>query len=227
MLSPRHRSARAGFTLIEIVIAVSILSILVGAAIPLTSKIVNSTSRRATLSELTGLSAAAEEYFTDTGVLPGQVGDLLVDPPVTGWTGPYVGGVTTDRLTGSSSFEVDGWSRAYTVAVAGDLWTCTSSGGDATFGTPDDIAVVLDVTGIRRRVSLERLSVINGAITRYNADWAATEPLPADYATCFARLVARGYLPNVNTYQLDGWGDGFTCDPPVTLPVVRATSPNL
>lgn len=227
MQLPFNRSGRAGFTLIEIVIAVSILAILVGAAIPLTSKIVNSTARRATLSELTGLSSAAEEYFTDTGVLPAGVGDLLVDPPVAGWTGPYLGGVTTDRITGATSFEVDGWSRAYNVSVSGDVWTCTSSGGDATFATADDLVVVLDVTGVRRRVSLERLAVINVAITRYNADWGSTDPLPADYASCFTRLVARGYLPNVNTYQLDGWGAGFTADPPATLPVVRATSPNL
>lgn len=227
MQPPRQRSARSGFTLIEIVIAVSILTILVGAAIPLTSKIVNSTARRATLSELTGLSAAVEEYFTDTGVLPARVGDLLVDPGVAGWTGPYVGGVTTDQISGTTSFEVDGWSRAYTVAVNGDQWTCTSSAGDATLGTADDLAVVLDVTGIRRRVSLERLAVINVAITRYNADWGSTEPLPADYASIFSRLVARSYLPNVSTYQLDGWGNAFTADPPATLPVVRATSGNL
>lgn len=227
MLIQRSRSSRAGFSLIEMVVAVTILTILVGAAIPLTSKIVNSTARRATISELIGLSDAAREYFEDTGALPQSIGDLLVDPSINGWTGPYLGGVTTDRLTGSSSFEVDGWSRPYSVTIAGDVWTCTSSAGDAAAGTADDIDVTLDVTGVRRQVSQDRLAVINVAINRYNADWGSSEPLPADWNLAFSRLVARGYLPNTNVYQLDGWGDTFTADPAGVLPVVRATSANL
>lgn len=223
----RSQSRRSGFTLIEMVIAVTILTILAGAAIPLTSTIINSTARRATLSEIEGLASAAREYFEDTGALPPTIGDMLVDPGINGWTGPYLGGVTTDRLTGATSFEVDSWSRPYTVTITGDVWNCRSSGGDATAGTDDDIDINLDVTGVRRQVSLDRLATINVAINRYNADWGSTEPLSSDWNLAFNSLVVRGYLPNSTVYQLDGWGDTFSADPPGALPVVRATSPNL
>ena len=93
----RPRSTpRAGFTLIEMIVVIAIMSIIVGAAIPVTSKALTYTARKETRSELQGLADASTEYFRDTLAKPAQVADLLVDPSVSGWSGPYLPGVVAD-----------------------------------------------------------------------------------------------------------------------------------
>ena len=227
MLQHTKRSRQAGFSLIEMIIAITIMTIIAGAALPLASSMINSAATKATKAELEGLAEATTHYFSDTGALPGAIVDMLVDPSVAGWSGPYLGGITTDVISGSTSFEVDGWSRVYSVQVSGDVWTATSAGRDASLGTADDIDVVLNVSYIRRRVTLERLATINSAITRYNSAFAASDPLPVGWSGAFAKLTSRGFLPASSAYQLDGWGDSFVEDPSGATPVVRANSIHL
>lgn len=219
---------RAGFTLLEIIVVVTVLSILAGVAVPVARKAISNAARKATREELDVLANAAIEYCRDTNNIPLAIVDLERDPNRTdskGWAGPYVEGALAASPT-QSGYQVDGWSRAYQ-AVRNTKFTLTSAGDDATFGTSDDLAVVVDFTNVRREKTLEKLKTINQAITLYNATWQQSAPLNKNYSTALNQLVARGYLPDRATFLSDAWGRRFTGDPVNKAPMVKARSPSI
>ncbi|MFT7669175.1 MAG: general secretion pathway protein G [Planctomycetota bacterium] len=220
------KNCRAGFTLLEMIIVVSIMAIVAGAAIPLASAALKSKARRATVTELQGLQEAAEEYFRDTDALPTSVASMEQNPVITGWTGPYLAAFSLDRNSGLSQYAVDAWSQPYKFKVNGSLLTITSAGVGGAFGDGNDHEIILDVTRIRREKSLETLKIVNQAIQLYNAAWLSTDPLPASYPNLLSKLVARGYLPSTAPFSVDGWGSALVVDPPLLTPAVMVTSSN-
>jgi general secretion pathway protein G len=224
--SRNFRGARDGFTLLEMIIVISIMAIVAGAAIPLASAAINSKARRATLEELQGLQQAATEFFRDTGVLPTSTSAMEQNPPLAGWTGPYLLAFSIDQNSGLSQYAVDAWSQAYKFVASGSLLTITSPGQGGTFGDGNDLAITLDVTPIRREQTLETMKIVNQAIQLYNAVWLSTDPLPASYSSLLSKLVSRGYLPSAPPFSTDGWGDAFVVDPPSLTPAVKVTSSN-
>lgn len=224
MKTPPLRCARSsGFSLIEMIVVIAIMSILVGAAIPVTEKVIAYKSRKATREELEFLSLASAEFFRDTNRLPSSIEELIVDPGDRAWSGPYISGVLTDQITGLTSYQVDAWSRAYEIDVSGDVLTITSGGEDLAIGGTD-IDVQLDVTWIRREKTLEQLKLINQAITLYNGQFQTTSPLPARWTTALDMLVNRGFLPATSGFVKDAWGDEFVADPEGKSPLVRVVS---
>lgn len=221
---PRVRR-RAGFTILELVIVMSLMAMLVGAALPVTGAILRSKGRRATRVEMELLAEAATAFFTDTGQLPADPDELLADSGDAGWAGPYVLGAVEEVFGGQSGYAVDAWGNAYGFTRAGDVLTITSGGADGAIGAgDDDLERVLDVTPVRRALTQERLRVINNAIAHWNAVHLADDPLPVSYATTYARLVGAGLLPDDPDFRTDAWGADYVADPPAS-PVVRVTSP--
>lgn len=226
-----RRATSAGFTLLEMIIAVTIMAVLAAAAIPVTSTVVAYHMRKATRAELSVLSEACGEYFRDTGRLPATIADLIDPLPgnapparAAGWAGPYLPGETVDPISQLSGYEVDAWSRAYVLRANGDLLALQSAGDDAVPGNEDDLTIELNVTWIRREETLERLRVVNQAIVLYNGQYQLTNPLPADYTAINQKLVSKGFLPSSTDYLTDAWGDAFVEDPRGSVPVVRVQS---
>lgn len=219
---------RAGFTLLELIIAISIMAIIAGAAVPVATMAINSKKTRATAEELEALQLASAEYFRDTVSLPTSISNLETDPGgVTGWNGPYLQRFSIDPLSGLSQYSVDAFSQAYRVAVAGSVLTISSAGLGGTHGDANDISVSLDVTPIRREKTLRQVNLINSLIVKYNEVYIDSDPLPAVYSDLLQKLVDRDYLPATTGFETDGWGDAFTPDPAMLTPVVRITSTNL
>lgn len=216
--------ARAAFTLFELVIVVSILAILAGAAVPMAGRFLLSKARAATRAELDDLAAAAQRHFEDTWTFPASVDDLVVDPGTPGWCGPYVSTIAADPWNGATEVTVDAWARPYRLrTTSASVLELTSAGEDGTFGDASDLTVELDVTSVRRQRTRERLATLNAAIARYNVVYPDA-PLPADQAGRVDALVAAGLLPAASPYLADGWGDTYVADPPGASPVVAVTS---
>jgi prepilin-type N-terminal cleavage/methylation domain-containing protein len=223
----RGPRGRRGFTLLELIIAVSILTVLVGAAVPVTSKVLTHRARKATTEQIHHLSIAAGAFFRDVGRLPDNIRELLIDPgsaSAPGWSGPYLPGVVADQLTGLTGYEVDAWSRTYRMQSSQSRLVIQSRGEDSVWNSGDDILIELDVTPIRRELTLERLRILNHAVALYNQLYQVTEPLPANYPVVYRALVSRGLLPQDDDFLYDGWGQTFVADPPGQAPVVRLTS---
>ena len=99
---------RAGFSLIEIVVAISIISILAAVMVPVVSGIMDDARVATVKSDLAVIKKAYLEYFTDTGRWPGNDGNYwdrntFNDPldsdnyllysdtrNTNGWDGPYL-----------------------------------------------------------------------------------------------------------------------------------------
>lgn len=226
------RTARAGFSLIEVVIVMTILTIMAGVVVPVASRAIDREAKKQTLNEMRGLDAAVREYFRDTGALPTGAASLIVDDALAGWSGPYVTGGIRLASGSGTDFDEDGWGVAYALDVTGDVWTLRSAGPNRTMNDTDDLILEVDVTAERRDLTIERLQVINLAIRLYNDDWlspplpATPDPLSLSWPTAFTQLVTRGYLPNSAEYQSDGWGADFQAVGGST-PVVSVTSLNL
>ena len=223
----RRTHSKSGFSLIEMVVVVAIMMVIAGAAVPITTKVLTYKARQATKTEIQYLSGASAEFFKDTRRLPTDIAELLVDPGDAGWSGPYMPGVVTDQITGLTGYQVDAWSRAYSVGATGDVLTITSSGEDATTGTETDIAIDLDVTYLRREGTLAQLETINRAVSQYNDQFLSSAPLSTSWSTAVNTLVTSGFLPTSDGYSEDWWGAEFVADPPGVNPVVRIKSPTL
>ena len=221
-------SRSSAFTLLEIVIAVAVLAILAGAAVPVASKAFLSKARRGTRVELEELAESAAEFFRDTRTLPDDALDLMADPGVTGWTGPYVATQADASFHGMTDYDLDAWGRPYAFTrLDASRLELASAGQDGQLGTSSDLTVVLDVTPIRRELTLEQLATINQAITQYNRERLPDRPLSTSYASIVSSLVQAGLLPSAVPYRTDAWGDTFVPSPPGRSPVVRVDSIHL
>ncbi len=221
----RTLSGRAGFSLLELIVVMAVISMLVGVSVPMTSTLLRSKARAAAYDEMSILGKAAEEHFRDTGSLPTSVNDLEVSSGA-GWAGPYLTGTIDDRRTGLSGYRVDPWSNDYDWDVSGDVLTLTSSGSDGSMGTSRDIELEIDVTAIRRELTIRQLDQLRIVINAYNGLYLATDPLPADWATIVSKLTSAGLLPSSSGLTADAWGDDFVPDP-LVAPVLNVTSANL
>jgi general secretion pathway protein G len=127
-----------GFTLIEILLVLSILGVIAGLAVPRLLERQKYANVDATALAIKGLEQALKLYAIDhLGDLPGtQQGlQVLVSPPAgkgSRWRGPYLDGVPKDA-----------WGRPFNYAFPGKrkpgTYDIISAGADGSFGTGDDV----------------------------------------------------------------------------------------
>lgn len=169
-----QRRATAGFTLIEIVIIIAVLTILATAITPAILQQVMDTKIESTRKEAKALYEAIAGrpdvpgsfgFVGDMGRLPATFEELVRPRPGTllysttntrgvgmGWKGPYinVGDSQDDYLT-------DAFNRPYTGASTGQV---RSAGPDGVVGNEDDIVYppAAPVVGARVLVTLKRMA---------------------------------------------------------------------
>jgi general secretion pathway protein G len=134
-LSTQKNRKRRGFTLVEILLVVTIIGILAALVIPnIVGKSDEARRKKAFADVNGGLKTALGMYEVDTGRYPGSLNDLFVQPSdVRGWKGPYVDGQLPE----------DPWGHPYVYIYPGrkntsgyDLYSVGMDGQD---GTQDDI----------------------------------------------------------------------------------------
>jgi len=236
---PRALGTR-GFTLIELIVVIAILSIMAGAVLPVASRVVDRAARKNTRAELVALADATLEYARDTLRLPAQIADLERRPSrgLSGWSGPYLARSMTDARNGAPGWEVDGWSRPYVVepfehgvrylslgrdGVRDEVGASDGSGGDPGDGPGDDIVVALDIRPVLREQTLATVAIVNRALDAFHGS-ARAEPLPADVRGALRALVREGLLPEAERFSRDAWGQALVADPPDRVPLVRVWS---
>jgi general secretion pathway protein G len=106
----KRAAARAGFTLIEVLLVVAILGILAGVVV------VNFTGKQqkaqisACRASISAICTAVDMYEVDTGRLPPGLNALVSDDGSPNWNGPYVRG----------GLPVDPWGREFGYSTRGE-----------------------------------------------------------------------------------------------------------
>lgn len=149
-----HGQGAAGFSLMEILVALVLLSILAGATAPLAVQHARTQRLRTTLDRMGRIvegmvgdpTRSGHGYVGDLGALPANLADLntrgaqpllVVDPNDgvgAGYNGPYV-----PQTGAAGAAFVDAWGSAF--AYVAGVAQVSSAGPDRQFGTADDLLV--------------------------------------------------------------------------------------
>lgn len=122
------RSMRAGFTLIEILVAVAIIGILGSVAIVNVIDNIESARQTAAKEACGNFENAALTYSMKHGKLPKELKDLVVAK-----------GDELPAMKGGKGALKDPWGNEYKYEKKGKAYSVTSAGPDGQFGTDDDI----------------------------------------------------------------------------------------
>ena len=180
-----RRPATAGFTLIEVVVVLSVVLILVGAATPMTRLFVDQGRREAVRADLRVLSEALQDFYHDNGAMPASL-------TATGFYAVYFSPGVDDTVV------LDSWGGnveyVYALTTDPDVATVRSRGpnGVDDGGTGDDIELVVPGsapggkrTRARMRVIVEALADFLEAGGTLTGTWStdrAAMGLGAEYA---------------------------------------------
>ncbi len=196
MSSPHHRSTRAGFTLIEVVVVLAVILILVGVASPMSKLFIDQGRREDVASDLAHISEALQDFYFDNGAMPASL-------TATGFYAVYLTPGVDDAVVS------DSWGGnveyIYTLATNPDVATVRSRGvnGADDGGAADDIELTVpgSVPGGRR--TRDRMRVIIEALADF---LEAGGTLTGTWSTDRAAIGLGA------SYANDGFGTPFLLD---------------
>ncbi len=102
------RTSSQGFTIVEIMIVVTIIGLLAAMALPAFDRIRRSAQDRAVLNNARQLSSAADQYYLETGMSSVTLGDLVGSANF----------VKTLNLVANETYP-DGFTQGVTITVVG------------------------------------------------------------------------------------------------------------
>lgn len=164
----------SAFTLIEMVVVISIMALMVGIAIPVVGASLRITEVGETKDTMKALGEGIENFFEDTDRFPQALEELIaIEGKISGWSGPYVNEGFSGR---QDNIFHDAWQNAFEYTAETSTATVRSWGlnGKNEKGKGDDIDFVIDVTPLLRSKNQKLLDEINAAIQAYNANYRIT-----------------------------------------------------
>ena len=122
-----RRRKRRGFTLVELLVVIVILAMLSGIVAPRFFGQINKARWDSCRAKMAPVESAIDTYLLNTGMYPDILDDLLVDPGIAGWAGPYL---KPKQL-------LDTWDRPFYYEQYGSGYDLVSFGADGIDGGVD------------------------------------------------------------------------------------------
>lgn len=205
----RVAAPRAGFGLVWVALVLALGAIALGVALPALEQRADAGAEQSSARRLAALAEATRDYFRDTRALPSSAAALVQDPGAPAWSGPYLSEASLDASGARPLALFDGWQHAFAPRSEGEsLVRWSSAGRDGVSGTSDDPELAVELTSVRRELTLLQLDALNRSVARWRAAHPAT-PLSGSLAAALATLVAAGYLPSAADFQSDAWGSAL------------------
>lgn len=129
----RANKNRRGFTLMEIMLVLVIISILAGLTIVSTTGFLSGAKKNAARAEVSNLSQMINSYMLMVGTLPTSLKDLYEQP--SNLADPTKWDQVSDKPIGN-----DPWGNEYVYTVNGNKFEIRSNGADGQANTADDIS---------------------------------------------------------------------------------------
>ena len=135
----RSRTAQRGFTLVEMLVVITIIALIMGIVGPRVLNYLSESKAKAAKIQIESFASALDLYYLDTGRYPGGSEGLaaLVRKPgnITSWNGPYLKG---------GQVPPDPWGNPYVYRSPGqngpyDILSYGSDGTEGGTGTAQDI----------------------------------------------------------------------------------------
>jgi general secretion pathway protein G len=193
-----------GFTLLEVIVVLAIISVFAGIVGTVIGTSVLSTEIDASEDRMDALKDALLLYYADVDAFPAATGyaqtdlaDLITDPGVAGWDGPYISEGFEDN-----DFVKDAWKRAlvYDYSAGTASCTITSNGPDGMSGNSDDMAMTIDATSVYKRKT-ERIRAELDVVKVAAQAYATNNGI---FASSIGDLFSGGYLSD-ESYRRDEW----------------------
>ena len=193
-----------GFSLIELIVVVAVISILAAVAVPVVDLVQSRARGEATQAGMEALGQALESYFTDQLSFPPKLQDLEE-------SGYLAGGFSSGYVLKDAGAAPFGY-RANDARA-----TVTSYGPDKAEAEPN-LDLVVDGTRFLLARTRDDLQTIHTSLRNYESR-RMLDSLPALPAVWYQKedpkdsalgiLIQRGFLPNTTRYSADAWGDVY------------------
>jgi general secretion pathway protein G len=99
----KKQTKRRGFTLVELLVVIVILSMLAGIVAPKFFGQIEKARYDSCRAKMQPIESAIDTFLLNTGEYPANLDELVTDPGLPGWAGPYL----------KSSQLLDPWDRPY------------------------------------------------------------------------------------------------------------------
>lgn len=86
----RNKQNKNGFTLVELLVVIVILSLLAGITAPKLFQQIDKSKWDLTKPQMKPIEDSINSYLLNCGEFPVTLNDLLVNPGINGWSGPYL-----------------------------------------------------------------------------------------------------------------------------------------
>jgi len=128
-MKPKARGRRDGFTLIEILLVVSILGVLAAIVVIKSSGPTHRARRQAAWVQAATIKTAITDFEMTLGRLPDDLKELVIEGDES-WPGPFLDSEEVPR---------DPWGNEFYMQIKGKRIRVTSTGPDGRLGTDDDL----------------------------------------------------------------------------------------
>ncbi len=221
MIHPRKtgeasKNKTSGFTLLEVVISLTIFTLLVGVIVPVVDTYIRPKRNNQTRDEMKDLSAAIVRFYKDVDAIPEALADLETKPDwASGWAGPYLATNFEEFGSVQNDFGSDEWLQPYTYETTADSFSLTSPGENriAEGGNGDDIVLSGYLGVVNRDVTRKEMREIAIAIENFNRISLPGSPLSNSHPVLLGQLQDAGFLPSdtATTTRLskDQWGNSY------------------